>query len=302
MKFRRNSSYSAGTRKDRVMGFQRSFLAAALVAATVVPAFGVGGERDSQAPGSTLTIAYELYIMGLPLGHVDVTARIHNGSYQAQSVMDTKGLISIFWQAHIEAQANGRIHAKGLQPALYDSRSVRRSGRQQMTVTYGPGGPTNIVMVPDRPRQAQKYPVTDEQKRNTVDPLSAMLHVATGVTATPQNPCGATAPVFDGRRRYNIEFVHLRTRQVKLDNGAYSGPALECQVKYIQIAGFKQKIIAEGKRLPPMFAWMVEMRSKADPTRRYLIPVRLWANTSWGTAEAEISRVQLDNQIVAQAR
>jgi hypothetical protein len=286
------------------MGLQRSVLAAALVAATVAPAFGVGGESTSRgtAPGSSLTIAYELYIMGLPLGHVDVAARIENGAYEAQSTMDTRGIISIFWQAHIEAQANGRIHARGLQPALYDSRSRRRSGRQQMTVTYGPNGPISVVMVPDRPRQAQKYPVTEEQRRNTVDPLSAMLHVATGVTATPQSPCGTAAPVFDGRRRYNIELVYLRSKNVKLGNGAYSGPVLECQVKYIQIAGFKQKIIAEGKRLPPMFAWMVEMRGKADPARRYLIPIRLWANTSWGTAEAEISRVQLDNQIVAQGR
>jgi hypothetical protein len=31
------------------------------------------------------------------------------------------------------------------------------------------------------------------------------------------------------------------------------------------------------------------------------VPVKLWADTQWGTAKAEISRIQLDSQIVAQA-
>lgn len=274
-------------------------LAGALFAATATPAFPVGGQSGDQAkPASTLTISYEMFIMGLPLGNVDLTARIQDGGYQSQVTLDTKGLINIFWQSHIESQSNGRLGAGGFRPVLYDSNARNRSKRQHVTVTFGPQGPTAVQAEPPYPK---KYPVTDEQRRNTIDPLSAFLFVTTGVTATPANPCGTAAPVFDGRRRYNIEFVYVKTKNVKLDNGAYSGPALVCQIKYIQIAGFKQEIIAEGRKLPPMFAWMVPMPGKTDPTRRYLIPVRLWADTQWGTAEAEVSRVQLDSQIVAQA-
>ena len=89
---------------------------------------------------------------------------------------------------------------------------------------------------------------------------------------------------------------------IKLEGGAYDGPAMVCQIKYIQIAGFKQKIIAEGQKLPPMYAYMVPMQSRSDPARRYLVPVRLWAETSWGTAEALITQVQVDGQVVAHAK
>lgn len=281
------------------MGHLRFVLAAALFAAAATPAFAAGGQSGDQAarPASTLTISYDMFIMGLPLGNVDLSARIQDGSYQSQVTLDTKGFISIFWQSHIESQSNGRVGPGALRPALYDSHARNRSKRQHVTVSFGPQGPTGVQAEPPYPK---KYPVSDEQRRGTVDPLSAFLFVATGITATPANPCGTAAPVFDGRRRYNIELVYVKTKNVQMDNGAYTGPALVCQIKYIQIAGFKQEIIAEGKKLPAMFAWLVAMPGKTNPSQRYLIPVRLWANTQWGTAEAEVSRVQLDSQIVAQ--
>jgi hypothetical protein len=275
---------------------------AVLAGSASATAPGAGPAAQPVAGESTLGLKYDLSMSIIGIGHVDVHSRINGAEYEARSILDTKGIINIFWQAHIEALSNGRIHARGLQPALYDSRSSRRSGRQQMTVTYGPHGPVNVVAVPARPRQAQKYPVTEEQRRGTVDPLSAMVFVATGITASQANPCGATAPVFDGRRRYNIELTFLRNVNIKLEGGAYSGPAMVCQIKYIQIAGFKQKIIAEGQKLPPMYAYMVPMQGRADSSRRYLVPVRLWAETSWGTAEALITNVQLDGLVVAQAK
>jgi hypothetical protein len=251
---------------------------------------------------SSLDLKYDLSISIFGLGKVDVASRIENGQYQARSTLDTNAIISIFWAAHIEAASEGSLGPGRIQPAKYDSRSRHREKRQSVTVLYGPHGPTSVAAVPPYTRQQQKYHVTEEQRRNTVDPLSAMVFIATGVTANAAHPCGATAPVYDGRRRYDIQLSYLRTANIKLEGGAYNGPALVCQIKYIQIAGFKQKIIAEGKRLPPMFAYMVPMPSLADPSRRYLVPVRLWAETGWGTAEAIVQRIQLDGHVVAMAK
>jgi Protein of unknown function (DUF3108) len=282
------------------MMFQRIATALLLAGVLTTPALAAGGESaDAPAgPVSTIALGYELYISGLTLGHVDVSARIQGGGYQAQSTLDTKGLISIFWQAHIEASANGRLGPGMLKPALYDAYSTHRDKHQQVTMTYGPSGP---IMVEATPPYSKKYPVSEEQQRNTVDPLSAMLFVLTGVTANEQNPCGTAAPIYDGRRRYDVQLVYVRTKSVTMDNGAYAGPALVCQIKYIQIAGFKQKILEEGKRLPQMFAWIVSMPSRSDPTRRFLVPVKLWAETDWGTATAVASRIQLDGANVAKA-
>lgn len=275
-------------------------LGAALSSAISGSTFAAGGTGGDAATGtsSTLNLSYEMYMLGLTLGHVDVSARINGANYVAQSTLDTKGLISIFWQAHIEASSNGQLATAGMHPAQYAAMSRHGAKLQNVTVNYNHDGPTEVIS--DPPYNLNKYPVTEEQRRATVDPLSAMLYVATGITASTTNPCGTIAPVYDGRRRYDIQLSYERTENVELNNHAYKGPALICQIKYVQIAGFKQKILEEGKRLPPMFAWFVSMPGRTDPSRHYLIPVKLWADTSWGTATAVVSRVQLDGISVAQ--
>ena len=282
------------------MQWIRSVVWAALAAAVSTTAFAAGGTGGDAATGSssTLNLSYEMYMLGLPLGHVDVSARINGASYVAQSTLDTKGLISIFWQAHIEASSNGQLSPTHVRPAQYAAVSRHGSKIQNVTVNYNGEGPFEVLSNP--PYNLNKYPVTEEQRRATVDPLSAMLFVATGITASTANPCGTTAPVYDGRRRYDIQLSYQKTASVELNNHAYKGPALVCELKYVQIAGFKQKILEEGKRLPPMFAWFVSMPGRTDPSRHYLIPIKLWADTSWGTATAVISRVQLDGINVAQ--
>ena len=47
--------------------------------------------------------------------------------------------------------------------------------------------------------------VKPEDTKNTLDPLSAITLIFSGLGAEAGNPCTVTAPVFDGRRRYSDE-------------------------------------------------------------------------------------------------
>ena len=102
-------------------------------------------------------------------------------------------------------------------------------------------------------------------------------------------PCGETVRVFDGRRRYNIEFSWLRDEPVKLE-GLYSGNAHVCQLHYNQIAGFKPKILKEGRALPPAFGWFAEFPNAAMPNGHYLLPLKLWTSTGLGTVTATLAK------------
>ena len=101
--------------------------------------------------------------------------------------------------------------------------------------------------------------------------------------------------MFDGRRRYNIEFTFLRDEPVKLENGLYSGKAHLCQLHYNQIAGFKPKLLKEGRALPPAFAWVAEIPSAAAPHGRYLLPLKLWASTGFGTVTATLTQMKVED-------
>jgi hypothetical protein len=115
------------------------------------------------------------------------------------------------------------------------------------------------------------------------------------VRESAASPCGTSAPVFDGRRRYNIEFTDLRDEPVKLENGLFTGKAHLCQLHYNQIAGFKPKILKEGRELPPAFAWLAEIPSPSAPHGHYLVPLKLWASTGFGTVTATLTQLKVDD-------
>jgi hypothetical protein len=258
----------------------RSLVLAAALAAT--PALAA-------APG-TLDVGYSIAFWSVPFGHTDYQAKFTDGGYDAKSHFETSGIVSFFWNSKIDASANGKIGEHSITPALYDSYSTDHNSKlQRVKLTYGKDVPETFA---DPAYKTNKYPVTDEQKKNTVDPMSAITTILSGVRADAKNPCGTAVQVFDGKRRYDVVFSYVKDEPLKLDNGLYSGNAHQCMVHYNEIAGYKQKIIAEGKKLPPMYADFIDVAG--GPSGHYVIAAKLWAATGWGTVTAELSDLKIN--------
>jgi len=268
------------------------------------PAFGAGGEgaNDNSSPASTLDLSYDLYVGGIPLGKVAMSARFQGNDYKAISSLETKGIVNAFWQAKIETASSGSADGNKIQPSLYDSFSQNRSAqRQHATLTFGPDGPNSVTA--DPVYRDNKYPVSETQKRGTLDPLSAAVYLTSGIaTADQTRPCDATAPVFDGRRRYNVVSSFVKNTGVHMDNGLYAGPAMICQIHYNEIAGYKQTVLEQNKKMPKMFAWVITVQSSSGANRRYMIPIRVWAETEYGLVAAVASQAKLDGQPISRAR
>lgn len=263
------------------------------------PALGVGGEApDDKSPASTLELGYDLYVGGISLGKVAMSARFQGDDYKAISTLETKGIVNAFWQAKIEASSNGLASGGRVQPSLYDSFSQNRSQpRRHATLTFGPDGPKS--MLSDPPYPDNRYPVSDDQRKKTLDPLSAAVFL-TSASAAQTKPCDALAPIFDGRRRYDVAFSFVKKIDVHMDNGLYSGPAVVCQIHYNQIAGYQQSVIDSNKKFPKMYAWVVAAKSSTDPKRTFMLPVRVWAETDYGIVVALASQVKLDGRTLSQ--
>ncbi len=264
----------------------------------IAPALAAGGEDSGSdsSPASTLDLSYDLYVGGIPLGKVAMSARFQGNDYKAISSLETKGVVNAFWQAKIETASSGSATKDKLRPSLYDSFSQNRSvQRQHATLTFGPDGPASVSS--DPPYRDNKYPVSDDQKKGTLDPLSAAVYLTSGIAiADRTKPCEVTAPVFDGRRRYNVVSNFLKNTAVHMDNGLYSGPAMVCQIHYNEIAGYRQSLIEQSRNLPKMYAWVVSVQSSTEPDRHYLIPIRVWAETAYGVVAAVASQAKLDGQ------
>lgn len=240
---------------------------------------------------ATLDLAYNLSFWFIPFGHTTYRGIFAGDTYRTSSYFKTSGLVSVFWQAEIDAGSSGRVGAHGIAPYVYDSYYRRGSEKKQrVKLTYKSDAPPELFS--DPPYDTKKHPVSDEEKKEGVDPMSAVTLIALGLKADANNPCGTVAPVFDGRRRYDIEFKYLKDQPLKLDKGLYDGTAHLCQLRYKQIAGYKPKMLKEGKAWPPIFALVADIADAKAPLGRYVVPLKLWAKTSWGTVTAELSALK----------
>jgi hypothetical protein len=280
---------------ELVMSRQRLALAAALVLSALLPAplaLAAGGAAAAGAdspPDSRLEVALSLYAGGVALGKVDMDASVRGDEYRVVSHLQTDGVANAFWKSTIQATSSGSIGPKSIVPALYDSFTIRRDGKkQQVSLTYADRAP-KLFADPVYPTTG--YEVTPDEKKNTFDPLSAVMTIVTGATAQGGNGCDLSTPVFDGRRRYNIEMNRVRDLNIKLDNGLYQGKAMLCQIHYRQIAGWRPTLLRNKDAYPVINAWMVSFKSAH---RDYLVPVKVWADTSFGAISAVATALKVD--------
>ncbi len=275
------------------MKFRSAVLATlAMPFCTLAHAAGGEGADAPTAPASQLSLAMTIYAGGITLGKVDMDATIRGDQYHVVSNLETSGVVNAFWQAQIQATSSGKIGDKLFQPALYDSFDTNHAGKkQEVSLTYENDSPVRLYANPKY--STTGYDVKPEQQKATFDPLSAIVYIASGVGASPGNPCAVTAPVFDGRRRYNIELTKVKDDIKKMDNGLYSGHVSVCQIAYRQLAGFKPKIIKDNQNFPKINAWIATFPSTVAG-RSYQVPLKVWADTPYGIVAVVATALKID--------
>ncbi len=235
-----------------------------------------------------------LYAGGITMGHMDLDTTLRGGEYHSVSTLQTSGVINAFWQSEIQATSSGRLGAKSFLPGLYDSFYTGRAGRkQEVSLTYEGGSPPRLYAEPAY--STTGFEVKPDDTKNTLDPLSAITLIFSGLGAQAGNPCAVTAPVFDGRRRYDIEVTKVKDVDIRLDSGLYQGKALQCDLRYRQIAGFRPRVLKDNESFPLIHAWFVSLPSTIAG-RDYAVPVRIWADTKYGVLAILAASVKVDGQ------
>jgi len=272
-------------------------LALLLAAPSAAFAAGGAGSETSAQPASRLEMAMTLYAGGITMGNMTLDATLRGTDYHAVSTLKTSGVVNAFWQSEIQATSSGKLTAKNLAPALYDSFYTGRGDkRQEVSLTYDGGAPPRLFA--DPVYATSGFEVKPDDTKNTLDPLSAITFFFSGVTGAP---CTSTAPVFDGRRRYDIETSKVRDIDIKMDNGLYAGKGVECLARYRQIAGFRPRVLKSNENFPLIHAWFVTLPSSVAG-RSYTVPVRIWADTKYGVLAVIATALKVDGQSPPGAR
>ena len=96
-----------------------------------------------------------------------------------------------------------------------------------------------------------------------------MTFAISGFSVTSEHPCGDTLHVFDGARRYDVEFKFIQNENLPADEDGYTGPTVKCEVIYKQIAGFKPSV-KQGDKTYPIYVWGATFQTQAPgPVRRF---------------------------------
>jgi len=271
---------------------KKTCLCGALLGCLASTAFSLPAESESVRTGSTLDIGYAISFWSLPIGHADYEGTLGVNAYSAKGHFETGGVIGVFWKSVVDATVDGSIGMASISPAVYDSHSQNHNRpMQRVNVKFQNGDPATFA---DPPYDMKRYPVSEVQKKGTVDPMSALTSIFAGINAGGDRPCGADVHVFDGRRRYDLRLTYVKDESVKLDNGVFNGTARLCEIYYDAIAGYPQRDALAWQTSPKMFADVVDVPAADAPNGHYIVPIKLWSVRTLGTMTVTLDSVKAD--------
>jgi hypothetical protein len=244
-----------------------------------------------QARAAAIEVDYGIWLSGLPLGQAGMKGEFDGTRYKLQLQVKLTGFAGAITGGQGSATAAGAVTGPRPNPSAFAV--TARSASDQRVIRMGLAG-GNVVAVEIEPpwqERPDRVPVSEAHKRAVIDPLSAVLMPSAGRgPLLDQANCNRTVPVFDGATRFDVVLTYGGTRT--LEKGAYAGPVLVCQVRYVPISGHRAngpatRFMAENRDIS---VWLAPVESA-----RLLVPVRISVRTTLGTSLIEATRWRIDD-------
>jgi hypothetical protein len=159
------------------------------------------------------------------------------GAYAVRATARAEGVSGWLGGYNVDAQSNGSVTTTGAVPRRYEI--INKDGRanRRLLVDYLPA---EVRVSAQPPFGDTGHPAAaPAQRLEGMDLLSAIVNLSLGAGATAENPCGGPIRIFDGKQRYDLQLTFAGSLSFK--SAAYKGPALKCDARYIEIAGFRAK-------------------------------------------------------------
>lgn len=263
-------------------------LAALSLSAAVAPQPAIAAGAQN-----TVEFVWTIHLGGLSLGTIGFKGQFQGDTYSAVSKLKTSGVVNSFYAATIDATATGFMKDGKVSPATYDSMYEGEKSKQRVALNYSAAG---VALTAEPAYDVKRFPIPDDQKKDTVDPMSGIVQAVSGVSTSANNPCGNTVRVFDGRRRYDIELTFVEQTELTSSTGGYTGKATLCNGEYKQVAGFKPNL-NKGKDLPPIQIWLAKFPAKAGgPVKEFAVPVKIQSETPFGVAVTNARNIVVEGQ------
>ncbi|MBX3445153.1 MAG: DUF3108 domain-containing protein [Parvibaculaceae bacterium] len=257
------------------------FGTALLLSAATAPA--ATDPAEDPAPAPNISADYTIYIGGFMAAEGSIDAALTDDGYFVKSHLGIAGMPARFYNAKWNMTSEGELAESGLRPSRFAFVSDEKGTVKHREITYDASGlPTPVFDPPEEDLEE----VLPFERRNAVDPVSALLlPVAAG-----GNPCDRRIPVFDGKRRYDLQLSYDREDQVTTRNEGYSGNAIVCSVHVNPRTGMRKgKFTTMLQQRDNTQIWLAEIEGED-----LYIPVRIQLRTPIGAAVMDVVKLRHD--------
>ncbi len=249
-------------------------------AAALIAFWGSAAAADPAPtpPAKDFRLIYDIYLGGVPIAEGQLTARITDATYFAETKVQAVGILRDVVDGYVVSRTQGsRPQARGavdtLAPGVFQLRSKVRDEKFDMRMDFANDAPSAVQAEPVFKKKS--YEIDPTAQTGALDPISAIVKAF--LPAASGDVCLRTFPVFDGRRRFDVSFEGAAKRYD--DKGEQF---VECKGVVERVAGFSPKMMQ--RRRFPFFA---RFRLAADGAPQ---ATHIWGRTDFGLATATLRR------------
>jgi hypothetical protein len=188
--------------------------------------------------GGNIEVTYRISYLGITIGAAKWDVVFTNSNYLITASGKVKGMMSVLINGQGSGTARGELKNGRLTPSTFDANVTSTAEDDNIRMTLGSGVIKNLVAEPPFAATPKRVPLTEDVLRGVIDPLTATLRVAQGFSVAEIAPdaCAQNLPIFDGRRRYDVDLAFKRTEDISI-GADYQGTAFVCSVHLVPIAG-----------------------------------------------------------------
>lgn len=200
---------------------------------------------------------YTVTLMGFHIGEAAAVGSLGPANYRIDLNAKLTGIAAMVSNIKLALAATGALRKSGPAPSTYATTSANSIGSRTVRMSLDAGNVKAVEIFPPFEDKEGRIPVTEANKRNIVDPTSALIMpVPEGEPLVGPAACDRRIPVYDGYVRFDVALHYVGVRDVSVKG--YSGPVSVCSARYIPISGHKRdskstKFMAENRDIE---AWL----------------------------------------------
>ncbi len=263
-------------------------LTACLLTASLATTILAGGVLPAGA--EQLDAHYNINMLGLKIGDLHASGSLQPQTYRMDLSAHLTGIAAMMSNVRMALASTGAVSKRGtMAPSTYATSAVNSEETRTLRMALNAGNVKAVEITPPPEFRGERVPVTEANKRNILDPTSALIMpVPAKESLVGPAACARTLPIYDGYARFDIALRYVGERDVSV--AGYNGPVSVCSARYRPISGHlvNSRATAFMAQNDGIEVWLVPVEHA-----HMVVPLRVIMPTMAGQLDVEATDFQL---------